>query len=85
MMDEFYNVCTKRMLKINTGKSKVLVFERKEIELVDFNTPYRVSVSTVGTYKVVLSREKMEEVNEFQYFVTTLYKHGEMEGKAGVS
>ena len=31
--------------------------------MVDFNTPYRVSVPLVGRYKVVLG-EKMEEVRE---------------------
>ena len=33
-----------RKLSVNAGKSKVMVFERKETEVVDFSKPYRVSV-----------------------------------------
>ena len=44
----------------------MMVFERKEIKVVDINTPYRVSVSpVVERCKVVLEGEKMEEVKEF--------------------
>ena len=50
----------KMKLKMNTGKSKVIVFERKEIEVVDFTMPYRVGVPTVGC-EVVLGGERMEE------------------------
>ena len=32
---------------MNAGKNKVMVFERREVEVVDFNTPYRLSVPTV--------------------------------------
>ena len=46
---------------MNAGKSKVMVFERREVEMVDFHTSYRVSVPAVGRCEVVLKGEKMEE------------------------
>ena len=49
MVDEFYSVCTRRKLKVNAGKRKVLVIERR----VD-NTFYRMSVPAVGRCEVVL-------------------------------
>ncbi len=36
--NEFCRVCKKRKLKVNTGKSKVMVFGRREEEVIDFNT-----------------------------------------------
>ena len=44
----------------------MVVFERREVEVVDFNTPYRVSLSAVGRCEVVLG-VKMEEVKDFKY------------------
>ncbi len=32
VVNEFYSVCKRRKLKMNAGKSKVLVFERRKIE-----------------------------------------------------
>ena len=40
VVDEFYSVCIRIKLKVNAGKSKVMVFEKREVELVNFNTPY---------------------------------------------
>ena len=68
-MDEFYSVFTRTKLKVNAGKSKV--FERREVEVVDFHTPYRVNVPTVGRCEVVVG-EKIEEVLEFKYLETVL-------------
>ncbi len=42
VVNEFYSVCKRRKLKVNAGKSKVMVFERRGVEVVDFNTAYRV-------------------------------------------
>ena len=36
MVDQFHSVCSRRKLRANAGKSKVMVFERKEVEVVDF-------------------------------------------------
>ena len=41
---EFYSVCTRRKLKMNAGKSKVVVSERREVEVVDFYILYMVSM-----------------------------------------
>ncbi len=32
VVNEFYSVCKRRKLKVHTGKSKVMVFERREVE-----------------------------------------------------
>ena len=40
MVYEFYNVCTRRKPEVNSGGDKVMVFERRAAEVVDFNTPY---------------------------------------------
>ncbi len=42
VVNEFYSVCKRRKLKVNAGRNKVMVFERREEEVVDFNTAYRV-------------------------------------------
>ncbi len=31
MADEFYRICVRRKLRVNAGKSKVMVFERREV------------------------------------------------------
>ena len=41
-------------------KSKVMFFKRREVEVIDFNTPYKVSVPAVGKCEVLLG-EKMEK------------------------
>ena len=38
VVDEFHNIYTRRKLKVNAGKSKLIVFERRKVEVVDFNT-----------------------------------------------
>ena len=59
----------------------MMVFERKEVEVVDFSTPYKVNMPIVGRCEVVLGGEKMEEVKKFKYLSTVLCKHGEMGGE----
>ena len=54
VVDEYFSVCKRRELKVNAGKSKVMVFERTQAKVVDFSTPYRVSVPVVGRCEVVL-------------------------------
>ncbi len=81
IVNEFYSVCKRRKLKVNAGKSKVMVFGRREVEVVDFNTAYRVRLPAVARCRVMLGREKMEEVNECKYLGTMLCKHGGMEGE----
>ncbi len=35
VVNEFYRVCVRRRMRVNAGKSKVMVFERKEVEVLD--------------------------------------------------
>ena len=44
--------------KLNVGKSKVMVFERREAEVVPFSIPYRMSMSVVRRCEVLLKAEK---------------------------
>ena len=46
---------------MNAGKSKVMVFEGREVQVVDFNTPNRISMPTEGRCEEVPG-EKMEEL-----------------------
>ena len=63
-------MCAGEENKVNVGKSKVMVFERKEVEVCKFRTPYRVSVPAERKCGIVLVGERMEEVNEFEYLGT---------------
>ncbi len=84
IVNEFYSVCKRRKLKVNAGKNKVMVSERREEEVIDFNTVYRVRLPAVAKGKIMLRSEKMEEVSEFKCVRTVLCKHGGMEGEIGV-
>ncbi len=66
---------------MNVGKSKVMVFERAREQTIDFAKPYRVGSAAILGCKIWLGKEKMEEVNEFKYLGTNLWKHGSMEGE----
>ncbi len=68
VVNEFYSVCKRRKLKVNAGKSKV-VFERREEEVVDFNTACRVRLPAVARCRVMLGSEKMEEVSIYILFI----------------
>ena len=83
VVEEFYSVYTKRKLKVNARKSKVMVFERREVKMVDLNTFYKVSMPAVDRCEDVLRGEKLEEVKDFKYLGTVLYKHGQMEEVRG--
>ncbi len=75
VVNEFYSVCKRRKLKVNAGKSKMMLFKRREEEVVDFNIAYRVRLPAVVKCRVMLRSEKMEEVSEFKYLGTVLCKH----------
>lgn len=57
---------------MNVGKSNVMVLERKEEEVCNFRTPYRVNVPLGGRCAMVLGGETMEKVNEVKYLGTIL-------------
>ncbi len=42
IVDAFDRICKRRKLKVNAGKSKVMVFEKAGEQTVDFAKPYRV-------------------------------------------
>ncbi len=54
VVNEFYSVCKRRKLKVNTGKSKVMVFERREEEVTDFKAAYRVRLPAVVRCRIML-------------------------------
>ena len=62
VVDEFYNVCTRRKMKVNAVKSKMMVFERREQEVDNFSTPYKMSVPAIGRSEVLLG-ERMEKMD----------------------
>ncbi len=66
---------------MNAGKNKAMVFERREEEVIDFNTAYRVRLPPVARCRIMLGSEKMEKVSGFKYLGTVLCKHGGMEGE----
>ena len=47
------SVCTRRKLKVNAGKKKMMVFERREVKVIDRNKPYRTSVPAVRRYEEI--------------------------------
>ncbi len=42
VVNEFFSVCKGRRLKVNAGKSYMMVFERREKVVINFNTAYTV-------------------------------------------
>ncbi len=80
-VNELFSVCKRRTLKVNAGKSKVMVFERREEEIIDFNAAYRVRLPAVASCRIMLGSEKTEEVSEFKYLGTVLCNHEGMEGE----
>ncbi len=81
VVNEFFSVCKRRMLKVNAGKSKVMVFDRREEEVINFNTAYRVRLPGLASCRIMLGSEKIKEVSEFKYLRTVLCKHRGMEGE----
>ncbi len=77
VVDQFHNVYKRRKLTVNAGRSKVRVFERREVEGVDFGNPYRVSVPVDERCEIVMG-ERMEVVKELKYLGTVLSMHREM-------
>ncbi len=65
VVDQFHSVCSRRKVRVNVGMSKVMVFERREVEVVDFGNPYRVSVPVDERCEMVMGEERMEVVKEF--------------------
>ncbi len=81
IVDEFARIYKRSKLKVNAGKSKVMVSERAIEQTIDFAKPYRVGSEAILGCKIWLGKEKMEEMNEFKYLGTILCKHESMEGE----
>ncbi len=79
VVDQFHSLCRRRKLRVNAGKSKVIVFERKEVEMINFGNPYRVSVPVEERRDMMLGGERMEVIKELKYLGTVLSQHGKME------
>ncbi len=61
---ELHIVRSRRKLRVNAGKSRVMVFEMKEVEMVDFRKLNRVSVPVDERCEISLEDERMEVVKE---------------------
>ncbi len=47
IVDEFNRLCKRRKLKVNAGKSKVMVFETAKEQIINFAKPYRVGLEAI--------------------------------------
>ena len=74
MVNEFNRACERRKLKVNASKSKVMVFERKEFDTVDFGKTYGVNRPNERFCKINSGEHQLEEVNEFKYLGSMLCK-----------
>ncbi len=52
IVDEFDKVCKRKKLKVNAGKSKVMVFERAREQTINFAKPYRVGSEAITGFKI---------------------------------
>ncbi len=61
VVNKFCSVCKRRKLKVNAGKSKVMVFEKREEEEIDFNTAYRIRLPAVARCMIMLEVRKWKK------------------------
>ncbi len=52
IVDEFDRIYRRRKLKVNAGKSKVMVFERAREQTIDFAKPYSVGSEGIPGCKI---------------------------------
>lgn len=57
----------RRKLRVNAGKSKVMVFRTAKELIVDFVMQYRVRAKSTTKCRIRLGEKRMEEVIEFKY------------------
>ena len=65
-------------MKENVKISKV--FEKERRDFIEFRTSYRMKAECEKC-KIKLNEQIIEEVDEFEYLVLIMCKHGSMEGK----
>ncbi len=66
IVDEYDRICKRRKLKVNAGKSKVMVFKIPREQTINFAKPYRVGSEAILGCKIWLGKEKTE-ANEFKH------------------
>ncbi len=81
LVNEFSNVCETRKLIVNVGKSKVIIFEKRKSEVIEFANQYRMRAENQRQCKIRMSGQIMEGVNEFKYLGSIFCKYGSMEGE----
>jgi len=81
LVNKFSTVCVRSKLKVNVGKSKVMVFERRKSEVIEFADQYRMRLESQKQCKIMMNGQIMKEVNEFKYLGFLLCKYGSMEGE----
>ncbi len=59
----------------------MMIFERKEVEVVNFGNPFTASVPVDERCEIVMGGERLVVVKEFKHLGTVFSKHGEMEGE----
>ncbi len=80
IVEEFDRVCKRTKLRVNAGKSKVMVLERVKEQVIDFAKPYRVRAEGTTKYRIRSGEERIK-MTEFKYSGTVLCKHDSMEGE----
>ncbi len=68
LVDEFDRVCKRRKLKVNAGKTKVMVFKRAREQTINFAKPHRVGSEAVLGCNIWMGK-KMEEVKYLFYSI----------------
>ncbi len=81
LVNEFSNVCLRRKLKANVGKSKVMVFEKRKSEVNEFGNQCRMRAENQRQCKIRMNEQTMEEVNEFKYLISVFCEYLSMEGE----
>lgn len=67
-------MCTRRKLKVYVFKSKVVIFIRRETELVGFAISYRISNNSEQKCNIGMGCEMLEEVRDFECLGSVLWK-----------
>ncbi len=81
VVNEFSSVCKRGELKVNAAKSKMMVLERRDKGVINFNTANRVRLPAVTSCRIMLGSKKMEEVSEFKYLGKCYVNVGEWKEK----
>lgn len=76
-------MCERRKLKVNAGKSKVMVFEKKEYDKMDFGGAYtgRVHRPNALSCRIKIGEEQLKEVRDFKYLGSVLCKNDTLQSE----